>query len=232
MFSANAGGLGKKIHSLKHELNETNSHIFTIQESHFRARGRLKVDNFIIFESIRKNKEKGGSILGIHKSLEPVLIEEYSENFELIVAEIKVSGKEVRIISGYGPQECWTSEEKMPFFVALEEEISKSKLNGKSLILELDANSKLGHKYIKDDPHGMSPNGVILSGVIERHGLVVANGLTQKQTGVITRRRDTIVRTEESVIDFVIVSSDMADDLVTIQIDEKRKKCSHKFYKN
>ena len=138
----------------------------------------------------------------------------------------------MRIISGYGPQECWSSEEKMPFFVALEEEISKSKLNGKSLILELDANSKLGHKYIKDDPHGMSPNGVILSGIIERHGLVVANGLTQKRTGVITRRRDTIVRTEESVIDFVIVSSDMADDLVTIQIDEKRKKCSHKFYKN
>ena len=63
----------------------------------------------------------------------------------------------------------------------LEEEISNSKLNGKSLILELDANSKLGPKYIKDDPHGMSPNGVILSGIIERHGFVVANGLTQKR---------------------------------------------------
>ena len=88
MFSANAGGLGKKIHSLKHELNETFSHIFTIQESHFRTRGQLKINDFIIFESIRKNKEKGGSILGIHNSLEPVLIEEYSDNFELIVADM------------------------------------------------------------------------------------------------------------------------------------------------
>ena len=86
----------------------------------------------------------GGSLLGIHNSLEPVLIEEYSDTFELIVAEIKLSGKEVRVMSGYGPQENWTTEEKMPFFVALEEEISKAKLNGKSLILELDANSKLG----------------------------------------------------------------------------------------
>ena len=192
IFSANASGLGKKSHSLKHELNMTNSQIFTIQESHFRTKGRLKIKDFIIFESIRKNKEKGGSILGIHSSLEPVLIEEYSDSFELIVAEIKVLGKEVRIMSGYGPQECWTSEEKMPFFVALEEEISKAKLHGKSLILELDANSKLGPTYIKDDPHAMSQNGVILSGIIERHGLIVANGLTQNRNGLITRRRNTV----------------------------------------
>ena len=72
-------------------------------------------------------------------------------------------------------------DEKMPFFVALEEEVSKARLEGKSIILELDANSKLGPKYIKNDPHNMSQNGVILSGIIERQGLVVANGLSQKK---------------------------------------------------
>ena len=113
-------------------------------------------------------------MLGIHESLEPVLIEEYSENFEIIVAEVKVAGKDIRIINAYGPEENWTSEEKMPFFLALEEEISKAKLHGKLVILELDANSKLGPQYIKDDPHGMSQNGMILSGIIKRHELVVA----------------------------------------------------------
>ena len=49
MFSANASGLGRKIHSLKHELNVTNAHIFTIQERHFRTRGRLK-DEIVGFE--------------------------------------------------------------------------------------------------------------------------------------------------------------------------------------
>ena len=68
-------------------------------------------------------------MLGIHESLEPVLIEEYSDNFEIIVAEIKVAGKDIRIINAYGPQECWAAEDKMPFFVALEEELSKSKLD-------------------------------------------------------------------------------------------------------
>ena len=76
--------------------------------------------------------------------MEPVLIEEYSENFELVVAEIKVADKEIRIMKGYGPQETWKDEDKMPFFVALEEEIAKALMANKSIVLEMDANSKLG----------------------------------------------------------------------------------------
>ena len=55
MLSANADGLGKKIHSLKHEINETNTKIITIQETQFRTKGRVKIKYFVIFESIRKN---------------------------------------------------------------------------------------------------------------------------------------------------------------------------------
>ena len=79
-------------------------------------KGQFQIDNFEIFESIRKNKEKGGTLLGVHKSLEPVLIEEYSETFELLVAEIKTTNQSIRIITGYGPQENWKLDEKMPFF--------------------------------------------------------------------------------------------------------------------
>ena len=80
----------------------------------------------------------------IYELLEPVLIEEYSDKFETLVVELKVAGKKVRVINGYGPQENWTSEDKMPFFVALEEKVSKARLEGKSSICELDTNSKLG----------------------------------------------------------------------------------------
>ena len=98
-------------------------------------------------------------MLGIHKSLEPVLIEEYSEKFELIVTEVKIGTKEIRIMTGYGPQENWTDEDKMPFFVALEEEISKAFIANQSIILKMDANSKLGCKYIENDPNAISVNG-------------------------------------------------------------------------
>ena len=63
---------------------------------------------------------------------------------------------------------------------------------------------------------------MILSGIIDRQGLIVANGLSQKSSGVITRKRSTVHRTEESAIDFVCISSDMVNSLVSIQIDEGR----------
>ena len=80
------------------------------------------------------------------------------------------------MITGYGPQENWIESEKMPFWLALEEEIAAAEINERPVILQFDANAKLGPSYIKDDPKEMSVNGKILAGVIERHALVVLNG--------------------------------------------------------
>ena len=87
-------------------------------------------------------------MLGVHENLKPVLIEEYSDSFELIVVEVKAANKIIRVITGYGPQENWEMSDKMPFCVALETEISKANLYGKSVIIELDANSKGGRPQI------------------------------------------------------------------------------------
>ena len=189
---ANAAGMAYKSHSLTHEIKACKATIFCVQETNFKKKGRYINNEFEIFESIRKHKERGGTMLGIHKSLKPVLVEEYCDIFELIVTEVKVEGKEIRVMSGYGPQEGWKDEEKMPFFVALEEEISKAHMAGKSIIIELDANSKLGPEYIPNDPKPMSPNGRILGGIIEKHALIVANGVQEKSHGVITRKKITI----------------------------------------
>ena len=163
-------------------------------------------------------------MLGIHKTLEPVLIEEYSDNFELIVTKIKVGNKEIRVMTGYGPQETWTDDEKIPSFIALEEEVTKANSTNKSIVIELDANSKLGRNYIEGDQKPMSANGVILSGIIERHDLIVDNGIKSKCKGVITRKKITKTGIQESTIDLVVISSDMVDNLVSIQIDEDKEK--------
>ena len=80
VFSTNAAGLKTKVQSLKNELNNSNAGVFTIQESHFGKKGKLKINNFEIFEAIQK-KQKGGSMIGAHKALNPILISEYSEDF-------------------------------------------------------------------------------------------------------------------------------------------------------
>ena len=221
LFSTNAEGLKNKLPSLKTEIINSKLAIFTIQETHFRKKGSLKIEEFEIFESIRK-KPGGGTVIGAHKALNPVLIEVYEEDFELIVVEVKVAKKEIRIITGYGPQESWPECERTPFFQALEKEIIKAEINGKSMYIGMDSNSKLGPTFISQDPQEQSPNGKILAGIIQRHGLVVANGLGNKCKGLITRRRKTINSVEESIIDHVLVSEDLEEQLDSVEIDEEK----------
>ena len=47
----------------------------------------------------------------------------------------------------------------MPFFAKLEEEILSAKLGNKSVIIQMDANSKLGNTIVPNDPNQQTPNG-------------------------------------------------------------------------
>ena len=95
-------------------------------------------------------------MLGIHDSLNPILISAYEDEFELVVVETKIGQKYIRSITGYGPQETWEESEKLPFFIALDKEIGKAQLENKSVFVSMDANSKLGPQYIPGDLHNMS----------------------------------------------------------------------------
>ena len=218
MFSTNgAGVVNGKIDSLINEVKATGATIVTVQETHCRRKGRIQMDNMVVFESIR-SKKGGGTICAIHQDLNPKLVEEYNEPYELIVVEIEGNK---RIITGYGPQENWSEDKRLPFFISLEEEVVKAAVAGKSVIIEMDANSKLGPKYITGDPHKISPNGEILAGIVERQHLVVVNG-TRVCKGKITRRRVAKRKIEESIIDMVIVSSDLINNIESLEIDEAR----------
>ena len=128
------------------------SAIVAVQQTQYKRKGNFKMENYTIFEAIRKNREKGGSLLGSNANLQPVLISEYEETFELIVVEIQVADKSQRVITGYGPQEGWHDQIRLNFFDALEKEITSAELEGKSVVT-MDSNSKLGPEYIEDDPH-------------------------------------------------------------------------------
>ena len=190
----------------------------TVQETHCRRKGRIQFEDMVVFEAIRA-KKGGGTLCAIHKDLSPKLVEEYNDPFELLVVEL--DGNK-RIITGYGPQENMTEDKRLPFFITLEEEIVKATVAGKSVIIEMDANSKLEKEYIPCDPHTITPNGKLLAGVIERQELVVVNGLKACH-GTITRTRKAKTKVEESVIDIVIISNDLWKDVESLHIDESRK---------
>ena len=135
----------------------------------------------VVFEAIRKAKH-GGTMCAIHQNLSPKLIEEYNEPFELLVVQIEVQNKSVRVMTGVGPQENWEENKRTPFFLALEADVVKANCAGISVIIQIDSNSKLGPEIIPDDPHKISPNGNQLARIIENHALVVANS-SNKCTG-------------------------------------------------
>ena len=70
-------------------------------------------------------------MLIVHEDLKPVLIKEYNEIFEMIVIEVNSNNNPIRILTGYGPQENWTEMERMPFWIALEEEVAAAEINGR-----------------------------------------------------------------------------------------------------
>jgi len=230
LYTVNANSMKKKEHSLKNILKKIKAGVFTIQETNYAKKGKLEVENYDIYEAIR-NKEGGGTVIGVHKTLEPILIEEVSDEIELLVVEIKIEDKKIRVISGYGPQESWSVELRMKFFRALEEEVVKAEMAGRSVLISFDANSKMGSKHIPGDPHEMSDNGKIMEGLLARHALIVANGLEGKVKGVITRERSTAERKERSAIDLVCLSRDLAEETNSVIIDEDKKYALEKIEK-
>ena len=218
MFSVNAAGLKKKILSFQTILEKTKCDVFMVQETHFSTKGQLSIPNFILFESIR-SKNNGGTVIGVHKDYNPVLINLYEGDLEVIVVEIQVKNEQVRLISGYGPQENMALELRKPFFDVIESEIIDAESKGKHIIIAFDANSKVGMKYIPNHNVEQSQNGKLLGEIIDRNNLIVVNGLTCCD-GIITRRRILEKDKEETVIDYVIISEGMKHSLLSMLIDQ------------
>ena len=214
---------GDKFSCLASVVKSKDISVFLVQETQTKKKGKHQLDNYVIFES-KRTKVGGGSLMGVHKRLNPVLISVYENDFELIVVETNIANKTIRFITGYGPQEDVPDDVKAPFFISLDQEISNSISDNKSVYVAMDINSKLGNKYIQGDPNPMSKNGEILAELVDKNALVVANGIVEKCQGVITRQRNTEDgRCEKSVIDIVLITPDLEEDLMSIKIDEERK---------
>ena len=89
------------------------------------------------------------------------------------------------------------------------------------IIIQLDANAKIGKKHVRNDPNYGTPNGRILLDIVERQNLTIVNTM-ELCKGVITRERITAIKTERSVIDYIIICEGMKKFLEEMIIDEDR----------
>ena len=222
-LGTNAASIMNKSESFYRNINLFKPAAFFLQETKTRFKNKLKHPEYSFFEYIRKNGGGGGLITAVHNSLHPVSVGSVDDgdNTEVIVVEAKVDDYKVRLINGYGPQES-DEEESKAFMNRLDLEVKKAKLAGAFVCIEMDANSKLGPSIVKGDPNQQSRNGKLLSEVIDVNNLVVVNG-SDICDGTITRQRDTVGRSEKSVIDFFIVCQNFFQLIKRMEIDEQKK---------
>ena len=218
LFGTNCNGITSKKESLYSLIECKNPGAFFLQETKVHRKGLIKIENYEIFEVVRK-KGLGGCILtGVHKSLNPILINDDDE-LEILTVQAQLGNYSCRFINAYGPKEGNSKDDQtIAFFAKIDQEIKNAKLFGHLCCLQLDANAKLGKNIIPNDPHNMSSNGQLLYDVITRNSMIVCNSLETCE-GTITRRRTTVNGLEESIIDYFIICQDFYSFFVSMKID-------------
>ena len=114
--------------------------------------------------------------------------------------EATIGPKTVRIIAGYGPQECAPVVVREKYRNTVEEQIERAYLAGCSVLIAEDANAKLGAGIIHNDPNPMSENGKLLYAMIERQKLSIINNSDKCTGGPITRCQTTTDKKEAACI--------------------------------
>ena len=223
LFGNNTAGLKNKKDSL-----EANIDIFkkpsciTLQETKLPKYTNFQLGDYQIFQKNR-NISGGGLLTAVDPVLNPVLLESRNEEAEILAVQIALKDKNLRIINGYGPQDDDPQQIRLNFWLGLEEEIISAKHENCMVIVQMDANAKVGKDIIENDPNSSADNnGRNLLQLIERQGLKILNS-DKKCVGTITRFRETINTTEVSVLDYVLVCEDMYHYFVDMHIDEDRK---------
>ena len=219
----NAAGLKSKLFTFKKVINELRPSVFFVEESKFREEGKLKMDNYIIFEAVRDSREGGGLAIGCVRDLNPVLVSKGCDEVESISVEISVKKMKIRCCVAYGLQENSLIEKKAVFWNYLEEEVSTSWNMGSGFILQFDGNLWAGPEIIPGDPRPQNQNGKLFEEFLQRNpNLTVVNSLPICE-GLITRIRQKEGKVEKSVLDFFVVCSRVLPYITKMVIDEERK---------
>ena len=226
IYSNNAAGISSKVKSFTNNINTLNASVFMLQETHLTKKGKFsKMKNlkgYEVFELIRTEKDKGGLAIGIKEELRPVLISEGDDEIEILVVEGHINNQKIRFINCYGPQENDNHRSNL-FYARLSKEIAASEVAGCSTFVEMDANSKLGREYIKNDPSEKpTPNGKILIELLSQNDNIFLLNGSKFCEGTITRSRKVGDKVEKSVIDFALMSTDLLPHISRMIIDEER----------
>ena len=222
-MGVNSAGLKSKFTTFKKVLSELKPSVFFIQETKFKTEGKLKLDNYSVFELIRKNREGGGLAIGCANSLKPAWVREGDDDVEALSVDIFVEGMQIRCCVAYGCQEGDQVERKSKFWKYLNEEVEFANYSNSGLVIQFDGNLWAGDSIIPGDPRPQNRNGKLFENFLKNNPhLTVVNSLPLCE-GLITRSRIKNGVFEQSILDFFVVCSRILPHINKMVIDEKNK---------
>ena len=128
LLGVNAAELNSKLFTFKKIISELQPSIFFVEETKYKVPGKLKIENFFIFERVRETKDGGGGLaLGVAKDLKPVWVREGNDSVEALSVEITVKNMNIRCCVAYGCQETENIEKKQLFWQYLDQDVIEAK---------------------------------------------------------------------------------------------------------
>ena len=223
-LGVNAAGIKSKMTSFKNVLNGLNPSVFFIEETKIKVPGRLKFENYDVFELVRESQDGGGGLaIGCLKDLQAVWVRAGDDEVEALSVDIFVKNKKIRCCVAYGCQESDREERKNAFWDYLDEEVMLADQSEAGFILHMDGNLWAGENIIPGDPRKQNKNGRKFQTFLEEHpNLTVVNSLPLCE-GLITRSRKKDEKSENSVLDFFVVCNRVLPFIMQMKIDEEKK---------
>ena len=119
--------------TFKKVLTDLKPSVFFIEETKLKDTGRIKLENYVIFEKPRKTQNNGGGVaIGCKKELNPVWVKEGQNDVEALSINIFVKNMKIRCCVAYGCQENVENDKKDDFWTYLDEEVSEAKVRSRA----------------------------------------------------------------------------------------------------
>ena len=223
-MGVNLAGIRSKILTFKKILAELKPSVFFLEETKMKDSGKLKLDNYMIFELVRKSRDGGGGLaLGCDKALKPAWVREGDDEVEALSVDIYVQSMKIRCCVAYGCQENAPIERKTKFWKYLDEDVVLANNTESGFVLQFDGNLWAGPGIVPGDPRPQNRNGKLFEDFLTKHPhLTVVNSLSLCE-GLITRSRIKDGILESSILDFFVVCSRILPHIRKMVIDEDRR---------
>ena len=228
MYS-NINGYTTKKDSLSRIVESVEPDIIALCET--KKLGRLKEEELAEFDVVEKDLKPGqeGLLVAVRKCTSKSMKEVTETELKTVMTvRIEYPHVNLRVIVAHAPQETDKCETRIEFYEELSVQIERCITSGDELIITGDLNAR-----IVCDDSGVSggkdsPNGKLLSDLIQSHKLKVGN-FDEKCVGKWTRiqacKNGTV---SKSVLDYVLLSENMQSSLNEMMIDEDKIFCPYR----